>query len=159
MSMEIYAFSDRRLISMGDWQKAIVKEGFSLRLDGSRPFLEIGGHLPATWQSKPAGFECDHWRPEDILDGYIDVKFGRRWKYCLAFRWGADVRACLGAYMAACGYARATEGVVFDPQDGVVMTAQQAYDATAKIEKGLPVFERQMETIVAGIESRSRPRM
>lgn len=157
MSMEIYVLSDRRLNSIADWQRAIAADGFLLRLDGSRSFLEIGGHLPATWQDRPAGFECDHWNSADILNGYSKVKFGRRWKYCLAFRWSADVRACFGAYMAATAYARVTDGVVFDPQHSLVMTAQQAHDAAAKIEKELPIFEHQMQALIAGIESRFRP--
>ena len=80
MSIEIYALSDRRLTSIADWQQAIDREGFNLRLDSSRPFEDLSGHLPAQRGSQHAGFECDHWDAAEIIDGYGDFDFGRRWK-------------------------------------------------------------------------------
>jgi hypothetical protein len=152
MSMEIYVLSDRQLSSMTSWQMAIDAERFALTLDASRPFAHLRGHLPAQWQGARAGFECDHWRPESVLESYPDVRFDRRWTYCLVFRWGADPRACLGGYMAATAYARATDGVVFDPDSGKILTAEQARLETVKIEKLLPEFERQMRLMTASIK-------
>ena len=64
----------------------------------------------------------------ELIDDYTDIDFGHRWKHVLAFRWGADFAACLSAYMAATAYAKATDGVVFDPQEGEVLTPPKALE-------------------------------
>src|SRR5262245_16589678 len=114
MSMEIYVLSDQRLASVSDWQQAIEAEGFGLTLGTERSFDERRGHLPAQWADEHAGFECDHWDAEDLMATYSDLDYGHRWAHALAFRFGGDVHACLGAYMAATAYARATGGVVLE---------------------------------------------
>jgi hypothetical protein len=140
MSIEIYVMSDRRLGSMAEWQQAIDKEGFDLRLNTSRPIEALSGHLPAQRGAQHAGFECDHWDPAEILDdeGLADVDFGRRWTQMLAFRFGGDFLALWGAYAAAAAYARATGGVVFDGESGEVLTPDKAADAARDIERDLP---------------------
>lgn len=150
MSMEIYALSDKRLSSIAAWQEAIDAEQFALTLNTERPFGELQGFLPAVWQGRQAGFECDHWQPNDVLDGYSQVGFDHRWKYCLAFRWGADARACLGAYKAASAYANATGGVVFDPESGKVLTPPQAKQVAQQVERDLPSFEQMMRSVARG---------
>lgn len=157
MSMEIYVLSPRRLNSIAEWQKAIDIEGFSLVLNTERPFEELQGFLPARWHQGQAGFECDHWSVRDVVEGYPDIKPNRSWKYCIAFRWGADVRACLGAYMAASAYATATDGIVLDCDAGKLLTPEQARQMAAKIEKELPSFERAMQSTLAQTERRFRP--
>jgi len=136
MSIEIFVMSDRRLGSMAEWQKAIEQEGFDLRLDASRPFEALRGHLPAWRGSQPAGFECDHWDPADILDNddLADIDFGRRWAQTLAFRFGGDFLALWGAFAAATAYARATGGVVFDRESGEVLTPDKSAEVVRDIE-------------------------
>ena len=136
MSIEIFVMSDRRLGSIAEWQKAIEQEGFNLRLDDSRPFASIGGHLPAWRGSDPAGFECDHWDPADLLDDddLADIDFRRRWTQTLAFRFGGDFLALWGAFVAATAYARATGGVVFDGEGGEVLTPDKAAEIARDVE-------------------------
>ena len=120
MSIEIFVMSDRRLNSMAEWQRAIEQEGFDLRLDASRPFEALHGHLPAWRGTTLAGFECDHWDPVDLLDDddLADIDFGRRWTQTLAFRIGGDFLALWAALAAAtASYARATGGVVFEGEE------------------------------------------
>ena len=126
MSIEIYVLSDRQLASIAEWQQAIDREGFALRLSTERPFDALSGHLPAQWDDKHAGFECDHWKGSEVIDENPDVEFGRRWEHVLAFRFGGDFGALLGAYAAAAAYARATDGVVFDGESGEVLTPEKA---------------------------------
>ena len=114
MSTEIYVLSDTQLGSNADWQKAIDTAGFALTLSTDRPLSEQSGFLPVQLAGAQSGFECDHWDPRDVQQSYADVGFDHRWQYCLAFRWGADFKACLGAYIAASAYAAATKGVVLD---------------------------------------------
>jgi hypothetical protein len=156
MSMEIYVLSNKRLPSIAAWQQALDREGFDLVLDAGRPFARLQGHLPATWRGRPAGFECDHWNPDDVLKGSRQTKFEGDWKYCLAFRWGADPRACLGVYMAAAAYAKATDGVVFDCDTSKVLTPQQARQEAVTIERQLPLFEQKIQSVMAVIERTGR---
>lgn len=156
MSMEIYVLSNKRLGSIATWQQAIDAEHFELALDTERPIGKLRGFLPAVWNRSQAGFECDHWQPDDVRETYPEAGIDCRWKYCLAFRWGANLRACLGGYMAAAAYARATDGVVFDCDAGRILTPQQAKQMAAKIEKELPSFEQAMELVLARIERRFR---
>ncbi len=139
MSIEIFALSDRRLGSMAEWQQAIDREGFDLRLDTTRPFEELGGHLPAWRGEQHAGFECDHFDPGELLDqeGLEDIDFGHRWTHMLAFRFGGNLYALWGASAAAAAYARATGGVVFDGESGEVMQPDQAADIARNVESHL----------------------
>ena len=141
MSMEIFVLSDRRLGSIAEWQQAIDAEGFDLRLDTSRAFDALRGHLPAHRGEQHSGFECDHWDPGDVFETYTDIDFDRRWKHTLAFRWGADLHACVGAYMAAAAYARATDGVVLDCEEGRIVTPQRASEIAREVEKQIPAIE------------------
>src|SRR5712691_868894 len=140
MSIEIFVLSDRRLGSIAEWQRAIDAEGFDLRLDASRPFDALSGHLPAQRGEQHAGFECDHWDPKDVMDeeSCADIDFGRRWTQALAFRFGGDFHALWGAYAAAAAYARATEGVVFDGESGEVLPPEKAAQEARDIERVLP---------------------
>src|SRR5258705_7093078 len=139
MSIEIFVMSDRRLASIAEWQKAIEREGFNLRLDASRPLEAIGGHLPAWRGSEPAGFECDHWDPADLLDDddLVDIDFHRRWSQTLAFRFGGDFFALWGAFPAATAYSRATGGVGFDGGAGGGLTPDKGAEKGRGGEVGL----------------------
>ena len=101
MSMEIYVLSNRQLNSIAEWQQAIDQQGTSLRLDTSRPFEALRGHLPAHRNDQHAGFECDHWDPNDIIESSPDIDFGGPWTKMLAFRFGGDFFELWGAFVAA----------------------------------------------------------
>jgi hypothetical protein len=156
MSMEIYVLSDRPLSSMDEWQRAIAKEGSSLRISADRPIETLKGHLPAWWEEKRVGFECDHWDVRQIMAEYPDALFGRPWAHALAFRWGADLRACASAYMAATADAAASEGVVFDCEELKIKVPKQARETVRKIEAELPMFEARMKEIVREIMTGNR---
>lgn len=144
MSMAIHVLSDRKLTSMAEWQQAIDAEGFGLRLSAGRSFEALRGFLPAQWSGREAGFECGHDSTAELHEYYGgDVDFGHVWSCALTFGWGSDMLACLGAYMAAAAYARATDGIVFDPQDSRIFTAQEAADAAREIERDLPSLEEE----------------
>ena len=137
MSIEIFVLSDRRLGTIEEWQKAIAAEGFDLRLDVSRPIEDLSGYLPAHKGDRLAGFECDHWDMEDVLEGSPDVDFGRRWDETLAFRVGGSFHELWGAYVAAAAYARATGGAVFDSEEGKVLTPDEAAQVARSSEPHL----------------------
>ncbi len=151
MSMEIYVLSDRRLSSMDEWQQAIAKEGSDLRISADRPIETLKGHLPAWRKEERVGFECDHRDASRLMAEYPDVHFGRPWAHALAFSWGADLKACASAYMAATAYAAASEGIIFDCEELKIKTPKQARETVRKIEAELPMFEARMKEIVHDI--------
>ncbi|MDQ2084334.1 hypothetical protein RA307_29455 [Xanthobacteraceae bacterium Astr-EGSB] len=135
MSMEIYVLSDRRLAAMAEWQQAIDQADLDLRLPADAVFADLSGFLPVRMKGLETGFECDHWDVADVLDGtYHDVSFDRTWNHALAFRWGASFEANRAAWMAASAYARATDGVVFDPESGELHTPARAAEIVREIE-------------------------
>jgi hypothetical protein len=121
MSIEVEVFSDRRLASTTEWQKAIDAEGFPLRLDPECVLAETSGFFPAHFGDKLTGFECYHGDAAELIDGYSDIDFGRRWTQALGLRIIGDHDELRAVYMAATAYVRATGGVVFEPQEGAVM--------------------------------------
>lgn len=153
MSMEIYVLSDRQLNTLAEWQKAIDLSGFALSLSSDRPFTALSGFLPVKVKGIQVGFECDHWQARDVQEAYADVSFGHQWRYCLAFRWGADLNACLGAYMAAAAYATATNGVVLDCEQGELSSGKDALRAARDIERQLPALEQTLNAAMERFKS------
>jgi hypothetical protein len=152
--MEVYALSDRRLLSVAEWQQSITREGFDLWLCDTRPFADLKGHLPAHRGGRYAGFACDHWNAGELADRHRTIDFGRRWKEALAFRVGADFDALWGAFAAAAAYARATDGVVFDPIAGEVLPPAKAVESARRVERDLPVLRAAIDDIRKQHETR-----
>jgi hypothetical protein len=135
MSMELRLFSDRQLDTISEWQAAIDAEGFPLRLSERTAVPGIDGFLPSYLQGRLTGFECNRWDVSDIAAEYPNVRFNRKWKYALAFRWPGSKRDEMrAAWMAATAYARATGGVVFDEIDGKVRNPEEALEVVRDLE-------------------------
>ncbi|HEY2227360.1 MAG TPA: hypothetical protein VGI22_06375 [Xanthobacteraceae bacterium] len=101
--------------------------------------------MPAHSGESKTGFECCHDDAHELLAAYGAFDFGRPWKFVLLFRWGANLAACLAAYMAASADAKATDGVVFDAEEGRILTPQQALDRARQIEKDLPAVQAELD--------------
>lgn len=131
-----------------------------MRLGADKSLETLGGHLPAWWKGQPAGFECDHWDAYELMTEFREVDFGRQWAHALAFRWGADLKACLGAYIAATAYAVASDGIVFDCEEGRIKTPEQARETSRKIEAEIPMFEDRMKEILGKLAAdRAQPKL
>ncbi len=141
MSMELYILSDDQLPSIDAWQEAIDANGFGLRLSQETPFSRLNGALPVQLGDRPTAFECAHWNASGLIAKSPDINFGHRWKYALALRWGADISAAVAAYMAAAAYSRATEGVVFDCEEGKIISPGRTRDIALDIERQVPDIE------------------
>jgi hypothetical protein len=141
MSMEIHAFSDRQLASIEAWQRAIAAAGFDLRLTAECPFEALQGFLPAQAGGHATGFECYHDDARELMAGCAGVDFGRPWKHALSFRWGGDLAECLAAYMAAAAYAESTDGVLFDAEEGQILSPQKAVETAREMERYLRAIE------------------
>ena len=155
MSMEICVLSDSQLTSISEWQKAIDAKAFPLRLSSDKPLAQLSGFLPAYLSQKRTGFECRHLDPSDIFDTYNDFHFGHGWKYVLAFIWGGNFDAMLAAYMAATAYAAATDGIVFDEQEGKLLSPAQSCETIKDIERSRPEFEAAMRDLMQQLSGKS----
>jgi len=135
--MELWVLSNKQLGSIAEWQAAIDAEGFPLALSGERSFTEINGFVPARLRGQTTGFECNHWPAVRFMREMSAVDFGQAWKYVLAFRWRANFTELRAAWIAGAAYARATDGVVLDDQEGKIRKAADAVE-TARREYEAP---------------------
>ena len=135
MSMDLYIFSDRPARSMEEWQSAIDADGFQILLDPTVVFEDLNGFLRARLDGAGTGFEVDHEDAPALIADFADsdCDFGRAWTSALAFHWGGDAREMVAAYSTAASYARMTGGVVFDPQEGVIMEPGAAFDLARQL--------------------------
>lgn len=140
MSLDGYVFSNKILKVNADLQISLELLGFRLRLIFSDEITTRHGHLPAIFDGREAGFECGPTDLREIVECYNDFDLGGPWTYAYEFHW-STLTGCLGAWMSMAAYADATDGIVFDPQDGVVLTARAAAQAARSIERDLPRLE------------------
>jgi hypothetical protein len=127
MSIEIHVLSDRQLPSIAAWQQAITVEAFALALEVE--LEKASGFVPAFLSGRQSGFELYHDDAAELMETYTDTPglvFDHAWKHALSFRWGSLDHEGISAFMAATAYARATGGVVFEPQEGVLMAPDQS---------------------------------
>ena len=137
MAMELWVLSDRQLNSIAEWQSAIDAEGFPLRLSDERPLEKLNGFLSAHLRGEPTGFECSHWPAGEFMRDMPKIDFGHEWRYVLAFRWRGDFNELRAAWIAGSAYAHATDGIVFDDQEGKLRNAVEAADV-ARVEYESP---------------------
>lgn len=138
MSMEIHVLSNRKLPEIEAWQQAIDAETFNLKLDPDVKLETASGFLPALLRNKPSGFECFHDDVAELMETYAEtslVDSGEHWKHALSFRWGSQSHEGISVFMAAAAYARATEGVVFEPEEGRILTVDECGDIARRWEK------------------------
>jgi hypothetical protein len=139
MSMELWIFSDRQLNSMADWQAAIDAEGYPLKLSDATPLKNLKGFLPAQLRGEPAGFECYHDDAADLMRRNPDISLGHAWRFVLGFRWvGSSLEELRAAWMAATAYAVATDGMIFDDQEGKLRNGTEAREVVHGVERDVP---------------------
>lgn len=141
MAMEMHVFSDRQLNSIAEWQRAVDQVGYPVRFAPDVQFETMRGFVPATLNGKDAGFECYHDKAAEMMDHYGREYFPDRWAYALGFRWRGDLTEFQAAWMTATAYARATSGIIFDPEAGRTYSAAEAADVVKDIERSLPGIE------------------
>jgi len=154
MSMELFVLSGRRLASIDQWQEAICAEGFPLQLSTNTPFEELNGILPVRLGDKPTDFECAHCEPREVIETYSEIDFAHNWAHCLSFQWGGSLQSDLAARMAAAAYAKATSGVVFDPQESSILMGHRAVEVVRGCEQELPANEEELARVVEEVMAR-----
>ena len=71
MSMEIEVFSNRRLTTTAEWQRAIGIERFPLRLDADVKLESSRGFIPAMLDDSKTGFECFHDDAREAMSAFF----------------------------------------------------------------------------------------
>jgi hypothetical protein len=155
MAMELNVLSQRRLASIADWQRAIDLEGYPLRLSPDVAFESVAGFVPARLDGKQSGFECYHDDPARVMKAGSDADFGRSWAFALGLRIIGDFAELRAAWMAATAYARATGGVVHDPEEERLYDYEGAREAVRAIERDWPVMEAAVQAAVRIIATKS----
>lgn len=155
MSMEAYVFSDRRMDGIAQWQAALDASGYDIQLDASRAFANLSGFLPVTIEGKRSGFECDHFDAGQMIDELKEEGFPveRPWQHLLAFRFGGHRLGCTSALVAAAIYMRATEGVLFDCEEGAYYGPESALDYAQRASD--PAAWDDLERLLKEIEAGS----
>jgi hypothetical protein len=145
--MEIEVFSDRRLNSIAEWQRAIGIEKFPLRLDADVKFESSRGFIPAMLDGNKTGFECFHDDANEAMSA-LEQHFSHPWQFALGFRWvGSRVDELQAAWMAATAYAAATDGIVFDCEESKALKPQEARDVIHRIKQEIPRMEQLLSEI------------
>jgi hypothetical protein len=156
MAMELHVLSDRPLGSIAEWQGALDAEGFPLRLAANIQLPSASGFQPAQLANKQTGFECFHDDARNTMKFLGESNFDHRWRFALGFRWlGSRVEELQAVWMAATAYAAATGGIVFDHEEGKVLTPQQARETVRGIIRDIPAMEAILEEVKKKFSARS----
>jgi len=135
--MQICVLTDSQLSSTAEWQKAIYAEGFPLRLSNPEPNRNLAVHL----RDEETSIEYGVYDFGELKDTCKAVNFGHGWKYVIAFTWSSDFAEEIAAWMAATAYARATNGVIFDEQEGKILSPEEALKIAHDTEQRRPAME------------------
>jgi hypothetical protein len=151
MSMQICVLADSRLSSIAEWQKSIDAEGFPLQLSDAKPDRNLGARL----REAETSIEYGIYDFGELQDTYKHVNFCHDWKYVIAFTWSSDFTEEIAAWMAATAYARATDGVIFDEQEGKLFTVDESVQITREIERRQPEMEAALRNFMQGLSAKS----
>lgn len=147
MSIEISVLSDSRLGSIAEWQKAIDAEGFPLRLPQGDELDEQGGSFVVELRGQATNIEYRFENFHRLKDFYRNVNFGHDWKHVVAIPWIHGFDGLTAAWMAATSYARATGGVVFDPQESKFFNPAEALEVVQDIDRTRPKVEATLRNL------------
>jgi hypothetical protein len=147
MSMEMWVFSDRELDTVSDWQAAIDAEGYQLQLAADVQLKPLSGFLPAHLRGELTGFECYHDDAAEFIRENSRIDFGHTWKFALGLRVGSKESELLAAWMSGTAYAQATDGVIFDGEEGKIFTPVAGRKLVYDLEHPSPAALAAMEEI------------
>jgi len=138
---EIFVLSNSQVSSIAEWQQAIDKEGFALRLSTSGLFDEMNGHVQARLGHEDAGFECGQLDSAELLTRYSDVDFGHAWKFVRTFRSSSTLKSNIASWIGAATFANVTGGKVFDPQEGKLYAPEEVLSPLREAESNILQIE------------------
>lgn len=143
MSMEAYALCPRPLAGLSDWQTGLDALGFDLQLRGTAIPPASSGHLPALRRGRASGFECALIPFSELKDTYPETDFARSWPCVYAF-WFGTIAESIGAVMAITACVKLVDGLAFYPEEGRLLTADQAVRYARETVPAAEELERQL---------------
>jgi len=84
---------------------------------------------------------------------YPDLDFGHEWTQALAFRWGGNIHSTPAAHMAGSAYAKATNGIVFDCEQGKLLTPQDSLKMARDLLDEIPKMEEALRIVLEQINT------
>jgi hypothetical protein len=151
MAMQICVLTDSQLGSIAEWQKAIDAEGFPLRLSDADPDRNLAARL----RDEETSIEYGIYDFEELKQANGHVSFGHDWTYAITFTWSSDFAEEIAAWMAAAAYAHATNGVIFDMQEGKIFTAAESLKIAREVEQRRPTLEAMLRDYIAQLSAKS----
>ena len=126
MSVDQYVYLRRDLLpSSSEWQKAVDEAGLEIKFDDFVIDRQTG-FLPVIFKGSKSGFEFSVHNRDDGEDfDEIRVRVGER-DTIAAFYTHSDLVEFVCAYCAAAVLAKLADGVYYDPQEGVILSGQEA---------------------------------
>lgn len=155
MSIQLCVFSDSHLSSTGDWQQSIEAEGFPLWLSAGQFLNKQSGALTALLRENPVSLQYRMRDAGGMIRFYKEIDFGHDWTYVLTLPWISGLDGLDAAWMAATAYARATSGIVFDPQEGKVFNPAEALKVIKDMERTRPEAEAALRSFVQQLSAKS----
>jgi len=143
MSMEAYALCPRPLAGVSDWQTGLDALGFDLQLRGTAIPPASSGHLPALRRGRASGFECALIPFSELKDTYPETDFAGSWPCVYAF-WFGTIAESIGAVMAITACVKLVDGLAFYPEEGRLLTADQAVRYARETVPAAEELERQL---------------
>ncbi|MBP1181845.1 hypothetical protein [Methylobacterium sp. PvR107] len=140
MSMEAYALCRRPLASVSEWQAGLDALGLDLQLRSDKIPPALSGHLPATRRGRESGFECSNISLSELRDFYPDIDFGGSWSCAYAFNFGT-ISESIGALMAIAACVHVVRGLAYYPEDGRLLSADQAVQYARDTVPGIEDLE------------------
>lgn len=132
MAMERHVFFHGKLPNKALLARAMKDLGFPFSIVEARGSLERqSGFMPMKLKGEETGIEFDVFEGRSAIDelepGEVDTSFDRS----ANFRWGGDESEMLAALCASAALAKLTNGVVFDEEEGSLLSPDEAIEVAA----------------------------
>lgn len=120
MSVDLVVFTARRAMPAPRvWARSIVEAGFPAELDSDFDIDDFSGFLPCRYDGIDAGFEYLAGPPEAV-----ELELGPEIDFSVTFVTHSDARELASSIAAAATLCSLTGGLLYDPQAGASVTAQ-----------------------------------
>jgi hypothetical protein len=139
MSMEIHVLFRGKLPTKAALQTALRELGFPFSIKPVTGSLERqDGFMPMLLEREETGAEFDVFEGRDAVEEIggkdVDPCFDR----AANFRWGGSMHECASAVCAAAALAKLVDGVVFDDEEGKLLSIEQAIAAARQVFAEVP---------------------
>ena len=127
MSMELFAAVAPVSIPSGqDIASAAKQLGINLEFENGFSFKTMNGFQPGKLEGIETGVEMGLHPLADFVEDIPELAVAApACTQVVNFRWGGDMRECCFANAVAASLANLMQGVIFEPEEGVLKTAPQ----------------------------------